>query len=88
MVLVLAVLGAMGLAGFAQRPHRVDLEAAKAAIMDADIQFCRATNEKGLGGDLLRSSRKTSPIFAQTRHWCRGVRGSPSAGRGCSPTPR
>jgi len=49
-VLVLGVLGAMGLAGFAQRPHRVDLEAAKAAILEADRQFCRATNEKGLEG--------------------------------------
>lgn len=49
-LLVLLALGAMGLAGFAQRPQRVDLVAAKAAIMDADTQFCKVTNEKGLEG--------------------------------------
>ena len=49
-LLAAVVLGGLGLAGFAQRPPRVDLEAAKVAMMEADTQFSKATGEKGLEG--------------------------------------
>ena len=68
-VMIVAVaLGVMGLAGFAQRSRPVNLEAAKAAIMDADTQFCKATNEKGLEGfaafiaDDVTNIRPDSPL--------------------------
>jgi ketosteroid isomerase-like protein len=49
-VLMGVAFAALGLAGFAQRPARVDLEAAKAAMMAADAEFSRVTGERGLEG--------------------------------------
>ena len=49
-VLAVVVAGVLGLAGSAQRPQRVDLEAAQVAIMDADTRFCEATRGRGLEG--------------------------------------